>query len=158
MPFPLRVRINLLVRAGGHCCLCGAYCGSKIEIHHIIPESEGGTDEEDNGIPLCLNCHAEVRAYDDQHPIGTKFHMEELPRHRDRVFRWIEKNGPMIYDGIANQLIVATPESLVREDFNTLNSAVDLKRDAKGCPVPPISTTGRTIHARQTIRRCDRLL
>jgi hypothetical protein len=28
-----------------------------VEIHHIIPESEGGPDGEDNAAPLCPTCH-----------------------------------------------------------------------------------------------------
>ena len=28
-----------------------------VEIHHIIPQAEGGSDNEDNAAPLCPNCH-----------------------------------------------------------------------------------------------------
>ncbi len=41
-----------------------------MEIHHIVPRSEGGDDSEENSIPLCLDCHADVMAYNPKHPKG----------------------------------------------------------------------------------------
>jgi HNH endonuclease len=44
------------VRQKAHyrCCLCRAVL---VEVHHIVPEGEGGSDEEDNAAPLCPSCH-----------------------------------------------------------------------------------------------------
>jgi hypothetical protein len=44
------------VRRKAHfrCCLCQAVL---VEVHHIVPEAEGGSDEEDNAAPLCASCH-----------------------------------------------------------------------------------------------------
>jgi 5-methylcytosine-specific restriction endonuclease McrA len=28
-----------------------------VEVHHIIPQEEGGSDREENAAPLCLSCH-----------------------------------------------------------------------------------------------------
>jgi hypothetical protein len=36
------------------CCVCKSI---GIEIHHIVPKSEGGSDEIDNAAPLCPSCH-----------------------------------------------------------------------------------------------------
>jgi len=57
-----------------------------MEIHHIIPRSKGGDDSADNGIPLCLDCHAEVGAYNPKHPKGRKFTASELKRHKEQWF------------------------------------------------------------------------
>jgi hypothetical protein len=76
---------DMLVACGRRCCLCHRFCGNKIECAHI---EQGGPDELDNGIPLCLDCHAEVGAYNDQHPKGNKFSPRELKRHRDA---WYQK-------------------------------------------------------------------
>lgn len=54
-----------------------------MEIHHIDPD---GPNTEENGIPLCFDCHAEVKAYDPKHPKGRKFTPSELKRHRDQWF------------------------------------------------------------------------
>jgi hypothetical protein len=131
MPFPTNVRMSLLVRSGRRCCLCWTYCGVKIQVHHIVPENAGGSDEEGNGIPLCLNCHAEVRAYDDQHPIGTKFHPAELRQHRDRLFRWIEQGGPVVFDLLKGQAVAVSPEALIREEPPSVGVPVDLSHEAK---------------------------
>ena len=31
---------------------------NKVEVHHIVPEADNGSGEEDNAAPLCGNCHA----------------------------------------------------------------------------------------------------
>jgi hypothetical protein len=51
---PKRVRDELLVEARHRCTICAEKC---FEIHHIIEQNEGGTDEAENLIVLCPNCH-----------------------------------------------------------------------------------------------------
>ena len=88
MPFPPDVAERALLDSGRYCCLCHIFCGTKIELHHIVAEADGGPDTYDNCIPLCFNCHAEVRAYDPRHPKGRRFTPSELRGHRDK---WYEK-------------------------------------------------------------------
>ncbi|MDS4026804.1 MAG: HNH endonuclease signature motif containing protein [Candidatus Contendobacter sp.] len=47
---------KLAVKRKSHfmCCLCHAL---GIEIHHIVPQAEGGEDTDDNAAPLCPSCH-----------------------------------------------------------------------------------------------------
>lgn len=47
---------KLKVRRKAHfcCCLCHAL---GVEVHHIIPEAEGGSDTLANAAPLCPSCH-----------------------------------------------------------------------------------------------------
>lgn len=90
MAWPPKVKVNLLVQCGRHCCVCHKFCGNKIEIDHIIPESEGGPSTEDNGIPVCFDCHADIKHYNDKHPRGTKFGAEELRLHRKRLFYLVD--------------------------------------------------------------------
>ena len=74
MPFPPNLREKLLLWCDRRCCLCKKACDVFIEVHHIVPEgSPGGTDDEDNAIPLCFECHGRVSQYDTKQPIGTKF-------------------------------------------------------------------------------------
>jgi hypothetical protein len=72
-----------------HCCLCRKQCGTNIEAAHIIDEASGGSNEEDNGIPLCFDCHQEVGAYRDSHPKGNKFRPDELRHRRDAVYELV---------------------------------------------------------------------
>lgn len=86
MGFPISVAEEVLVRCGRHCCLCGKYAGQKIELHHIKQAADGGDDSADNCIPLCFDCHAEVKAYNNRHPKGRKFTEKELKGHRDKCY------------------------------------------------------------------------
>ena len=83
MSFSPDVRERALVESGRHCCLCHKFCGLKIELHHVVQKAEGGQDTFDNCIPLCFDCHSDMRSYDHKHPKGTKYTPGELKKHRD---------------------------------------------------------------------------
>lgn len=51
---PFLEPLKLQVRRMAGCCRCHAI---GVEIHHIHPEAQGGSDEIDNAAPLCPNCH-----------------------------------------------------------------------------------------------------
>lgn len=53
-----RLRPILLERDNYQCARCG-YDEFPVSLdeHHIIPRSQGGSNEEKNGITLCRNCH-----------------------------------------------------------------------------------------------------
>jgi hypothetical protein len=92
MSFPPSLREKLLLWCDRRCCLCKKACDVFIEVHHIIPEgTEGGTDDEDNAIPLCFECHGRVSQYDASQPIGTKFKPEELKKRREQVYEEFTK-------------------------------------------------------------------
>ena len=42
------------------CCACGTDDRSVLEHHHLVPRSEGGTDDETNLITLCSPCHGKA--------------------------------------------------------------------------------------------------
>lgn len=54
MAFSESVKLLTKKKAHFRCCVCQAF---EIEIHHIIPQSEGGPDTEENAAPLCPSCH-----------------------------------------------------------------------------------------------------
>ena len=54
MPFTDALRSRVKRRALLRCCVCH---GVGIEIHHIVPQAEAGSDDEDNAAPLCPSCH-----------------------------------------------------------------------------------------------------
>lgn len=49
-------QLKLLVKRRSHfmCCLCHTI---GVEVHHILPETQGGPDTDDNAAPLCPTCH-----------------------------------------------------------------------------------------------------
>ena len=61
------VVVATLRRANGHCELCKAFAPFRkckdnepyLEVHHVLPLSKGGSDDLQNAIALCPNCHRE---------------------------------------------------------------------------------------------------
>jgi hypothetical protein len=54
MSFAEALKSKVRKKAHLSCCLCKAI---GVEVHHIIPQEEGGPDTEDNAAPLCPSCH-----------------------------------------------------------------------------------------------------
>ena len=54
MPFSEAIKTSVRRKAHLTCCLCKSM---GVEVHHIIPQAEGGPDTEDNAAPLCPSCH-----------------------------------------------------------------------------------------------------
>jgi hypothetical protein len=90
MPFSPDVKARMFTRCVRHCCLCRKQCGTNIEAAHIIDEAAGGSNDEQNGIPLCFDCHQEIGAYRDSHPKGNKFSPDELRSRRDAVYELVK--------------------------------------------------------------------
>lgn len=53
-----RRREQVLSADGHECIRCGVV--ENLEIHHIIPHKQGGTDTRENLATLCHSCHAEA--------------------------------------------------------------------------------------------------
>lgn len=43
---------------GGECAICGN--PENLEIHHVVPRAEGGTNDIANLLPLCHECHCAI--------------------------------------------------------------------------------------------------
>lgn len=78
---PLTAR-ETLRRAGGICELCGRPAPFRdingepfLEVHHIVPLSEGGADSTSNTAALCPNCHRAVH------------YANEAPHLREKLLR-----------------------------------------------------------------------
>ena len=54
MAFSEPLKVTIRKRTHLRCCLCHEL---GVEIHHIVPQSEGGLDKEENGAALCPSCH-----------------------------------------------------------------------------------------------------
>jgi len=82
---------QLLADCGRCCCICGRL--HRVQVHHIIPKDQGGTDQISNAIPLCPNCHDEIHS--DYVPGRTTriYTPDELARHRERTIERIKRQG-----------------------------------------------------------------
>lgn len=87
MPFNRTEASELLVACHRRCCVCHRFCGVKIELDHICPRSDDGEDAIENAIPVCFECHAEIHLYNDRHPRGRKFGVDELKGHKEQWLR-----------------------------------------------------------------------
>ena len=85
-------KCRVLVESRRFCALCERQKGVKIEVHHITQKSEGGSDDFWNLIPLCFDCHSEVKSYNPEHPKGNKFSEKELRERLVRFYHRIENN------------------------------------------------------------------
>jgi len=62
------VRFDILQRDDFTCNICKSYDYnseinvSRMQVHHILPVSEGGEDSEDNLVTLCSSCHNSVHS------------------------------------------------------------------------------------------------
>ena len=90
MGFLENVKLRALIACRRQCVLCGKFCGTHMELHHIKQHADGGGDTFENCIPLCLDCHADVRTYNPHHPKGTKYSEAELIERRDIFYKEIE--------------------------------------------------------------------
>lgn len=50
-------RTKIINRDGNACLRCGIEAGDDLEVHHILPISQGGTNDDENLATLCERCH-----------------------------------------------------------------------------------------------------
>jgi len=87
---------SVLIRCRRHCCVCGQWCGQKIEVHHIDSPDD---NSEDNAIAVCFDCHADVGHYNPKHPKGKKYSISELKKLRDLTYSKFSQIIPNIPKG-----------------------------------------------------------
>ena len=54
MAFSEKVKNEAKRKACFRCVICHK---AFVEVHHIIPQSDGGDNELENAVPLCASCH-----------------------------------------------------------------------------------------------------
>lgn len=103
-----------------------------METDHTIPAAEGGTDDIENAIPVCFECHAEIHSYNDKHPRGRKFTADELRGHRDQ---WLNvcRDRPGVLVNAYREIDVGPLHALIDElEFNIAVADAESQGDL-GC-------------------------
>jgi HNH endonuclease len=114
--FTPEASVRLLVDSKRHCCLCWRWCGQRVQLHHIVPDANGGPGDYENGIPVCLDCHAEIESRSN---MGRKFTPEELREHRDRWFATVRERPEVLIRATQTQSETGPLEALLAElEFN----------------------------------------
>lgn len=80
MGFSEKIKKGVKTKAAFRCCRCQEI---GIEVHHIIPQAQGGSDEFENAAPLCSQCHANFGSNPDKR--------KELALMRDWWYERVEK-------------------------------------------------------------------
>src|SRR5262249_10230385 len=93
---------RMMVLTARHCCVCRRFRPIKLQVHHIIERSNGGTDHEDNLIVICLPCHTDVHS---RVPFARRFTPSELKMHRDAVVRMVAE-GKLIAASAEDEPVV----------------------------------------------------
>ena len=89
-----------------------------MQIHHIEPEADGGSGEYENGIPVCLDCHAEIESRSN---MGRRFTASELKEHRNRWFAIVKDRPEVLIRTAQTQTETGPLEALLAElNFNKL--------------------------------------
>jgi hypothetical protein len=90
-----------------------------MQIHHIEPDSENGPGDYDNGIPVCLDCHAEIESHSN---MGRSFTAAELKEHRNRWFAIVRDRPEVLIRAAQTQTETGPLEGLLAElDFNRMS-------------------------------------
>ena len=70
-------KAKVLDRDGYKCHICKTKKqGTKLEVHHIVFRSNGGSDEESNLITLCHDCHVSLHEYARTHNGETPYKLK----------------------------------------------------------------------------------
>lgn len=77
---------SMMVKCGRRCCICRRFRPTKLQVHHIIEQAQGGTDDEDNLIVTCFSCHTDIHT---KVPFARRFSVGELKDHREAVIRMV---------------------------------------------------------------------
>lgn len=119
MSFNKKEAENLLVLCKRCCCICHTFCGIHMELHHIVPKSDGGSDDIKNAIPLCFTCHSEVHL-DGKYPKSRKYSFDELRKHKSQ---WIENSKDLDIkeiEKIKNEILAYLDSFKINEIYNTV--------------------------------------
>jgi len=73
---------DLLAKCGRRCCICRRFAPTHLQVHHIKPKGEGGTDETENLIAICVTCHSDTHT---ETKLTRRFTARELKMHRDAL-------------------------------------------------------------------------
>lgn len=86
LDIPDRVRLAVLDRDNHQCQNCGTGGDNRLQLHHVIYRSQGGSNEQENLVTLCFRCHEGVHqgVYVFDLVEGSDGELQVFPRRRVR--------------------------------------------------------------------------
>jgi hypothetical protein len=124
---------RMMVRCGRRCCICRRFRPTKLQVHHIVERSQGGSDDEDNLIVPCFSCHSDMHT---KVPFARRFSVAELKGHRDAVISLVEAGTLGVADtddtDEAVALVVREMRAVSKPEIELLPEAVEILTKAVG--------------------------
>jgi hypothetical protein len=93
---PKKIKDFLLIASKHQCSICQAH---TIDIHHIVPVSQGGSNDLDNLMVVCPNHHREYHQ--------GRFSVEQMKTYRTQ---WIQKCNIFLEIGLPTEILVKDRE------------------------------------------------
>lgn len=103
MPIPRNHVDKLLADCGRRCCLCRRFRPLLLQVHHIKTRGDGGSDEPENLIALCVTCHSSVHT---KTGMTRNFTAAELRQHRDNAIAAV-RDGRLVQDSETPEMFEA---------------------------------------------------
>jgi hypothetical protein len=94
MAFSETLKNSVKRRSHFTCCWCREI-RNKVEVHHIKPQANGGSDTIDNAAPMCSNCHTLYG--------GNPELRKEIRARRDHWFELCDRQGPSDEEFVSKQ-------------------------------------------------------
>lgn len=126
MGFSPAIKLKVKHLAAFKCCRCQT---TGIQVHHIIPSKDGGSDTMDNAAPLCPSCHNFFGA----NPVKRK----EIKEMRD----WWYERVELMYKSPDYQILEQVNdkvEKLLQSDLHRKEEMDDLKAMLKSVAIKTI--------------------
>ncbi|BCA61334.1 HNH endonuclease [Sphingomonas sp. HMP9] len=67
------------------CALCGRQLGQRVERHHVVPKSEGGT----HTVPVHPICHRTIHAFVPNRELASSYATMDQLRERDDIRQYL---------------------------------------------------------------------
>lgn len=140
---PRKIRDFLLVASKHQCSICQAH---TVEVHHIVPVSKGGTNNLENLMVVCPNCH-------------TNFHEGRFTTAQMRIYRiqWMQKCNVYLEIGIPTEKL--TKDQKIAMEL-PLETKIQFLEESSRCIIETVSLESKqsTIYftsGAQTIKEID---
>jgi len=99
MTIPQATVDRIMHRCGRRCCICRRFAPLQLQVHHIVERQDRGSDDEDNLIALCANCHVSAHT---STKMSRAFTPAEIKQHREAVYHAVE-SGTLV-EGVESSI------------------------------------------------------
>ncbi|MCA1035682.1 HNH endonuclease [Bacillus infantis] len=128
MALSLEVRTEVLAKCARICCICRVFKPLHVQVHHIREKADGGTDDFDNLIPVCIECHSSIHT---KAKMTQNFSEKELKKIRDNVYELV-RTGDLPKSSTIERKEIELISSIFAETlkFNKKDEEKSLSSDA----------------------------